>query len=105
MSSVPQGTADLIAHIFQPSLRDFFDFGPMGTPGLTSWATFHAVPSGLHRGPGEISGLTADGPCEYFGCCPNGPLQKLSGSWTARTASYLLISSSIFSRRRPFTLV
>ena len=38
MSPVPQGTAELIAHIFQPSLRDCFDFGPIVYPGLTSWA-------------------------------------------------------------------
>jgi hypothetical protein len=40
MSPVPQGTAELNAHIFQPSLRDCFDFGPIVYPGLTSWATF-----------------------------------------------------------------
>ena len=40
MSPVPQGTAELIAHIFQPSLSGLFSFWSNVYPGLTSWAIF-----------------------------------------------------------------
>jgi hypothetical protein len=39
MSPVPQGTAELIAYIFQPSLSGLFSFWSNVYPGLTSWAT------------------------------------------------------------------
>ena len=67
MSPVPQGTAELIAHIFQPSLRDSLDFGPMLYPGLTSWATFapslrdSEVVSGTLRGARQKSTQRAQG--------------------------------------------
>jgi len=40
MSPVPQGTAEFIAHIFQPSPRGLFSILSNVYPGLTSWATF-----------------------------------------------------------------
>jgi hypothetical protein len=40
MSPVPHGTAELIAHIFQPSPLGLFSILSNVYPGLTSWATF-----------------------------------------------------------------
>ena len=47
MSPVPPGTAELVAHIFQPSLPGLFLFWFNVHPGLNVLGYFHAVPSGL----------------------------------------------------------
>jgi hypothetical protein len=46
MSPVPQGTAELIAHIFQPSLPGLFSFWS-NAPRTDVLGYFHAAPSGL----------------------------------------------------------
>jgi hypothetical protein len=55
MVPVAQGTAELIAHIFQPSLRDSFDSGPCA-PRTDVLGYFHAVPSGLGGRVGYVKG-------------------------------------------------
>jgi hypothetical protein len=62
MSSVPQGTAELIAHIFQPSLFGTLLILVQCAPRTDVLGYIHAVPSGLLRAPGEVCSLTADGP-------------------------------------------
>ena len=52
MSPVPRGTAELIAHIFQPSLAGLFSFWSNVYPGLTSWASFTPSLRDSETGPG-----------------------------------------------------
>ena len=70
MVPVAQGTAELIAHIFQPSLRDSFDSGPCA-PRTDVLGYFQAVPSGLHPVPVRYPASLPMVLGKCFGCCPN----------------------------------
>jgi hypothetical protein len=55
MSPVPQGTAEFVAHIFQPCLRDSFQSSRC-VPRTGVLGYFQAVPSGLGGRAGYVKG-------------------------------------------------
>jgi hypothetical protein len=100
----PAGTAERCVRSIQPSLAGLDSFvNP--TPHFVR-GYFHAVPSGLLRAPGAVSGLTADGPRLYQRQRLTGKQletvfgQSCGGAACSWSFSFSITSKHRYARRR-----